>query len=79
MPDSSASGANTTTVVSVVPTTAANMSLNAALDRLVAGEPLLDPRDDALGDDDRVVDDEADRDREAAERHQVERDRRTTA
>ena len=44
-----------------------------------AGVALLDAAHDALGDDDRVVDDEPDRDREPAERHQVERDRRTSA
>ncbi len=44
------------------------------LDRLVPRVALFDARDDAFGDDDRVVDDEADRDRETTERHEVEGD-----
>ena len=72
-PESSASGANTTTVVNVVPITAANMSLVPSSIACAVGA-LLEPAHDALGDDDRVVDDEADRHREPAERHQIQRD-----
>jgi len=45
-----------------------------AFDRLVARQALLDARDDAVGHHDRVIDDQADRDREAAERHEIQRD-----
>ena len=70
-PDSRPSGANTTTVVSVELTTGAISSAIASA--TARRRPVLHAAMDVLDDDDRVVDDEADGDREAAHRHEVDR------
>ena len=70
-PDSRPSGANTTTVVSVELTTGAMSSAIASRDR--RRRSLLHAAMDVLDHDNRIVDDQADRDREAAHRHQVDR------
>ena len=71
-PDSSPSGANTTTVVSVDPTIGATSSLGRRLDRLAAAALRQAPMD-VLDHDHRIVDDQADGHRHAAHRHQVDR------
>ena len=70
-PDSRPSGANTTTVVSVELTTGAVKSAIASATG--ARRAFLHAPMDALHDDDRIVDDEADRHGEPAHRHQVDR------
>ena len=75
-PDSSPSGANTTTVVSVEPTIGA-ISSPVACSTASAPLALAQPAMDVLDHDHGVVDDQADRDRQAAHRHEVDRSRRT--
>ena len=70
-PDSSPSGANTTTVVSVELTSGATSSRDGVARRSSA--PFAGAAMDVLDHDDRVVDDQADGDRQAAHRHQVDR------
>ncbi len=72
-PVSSPSGRKTTTVVIVDVVTGQISSCTAS--RIAIARSWLQVRvpDDVLGDHDRVVDHEADRDRHRAERHQVER------
>ena len=72
-PDSMPSGTKTTTVVSVEPTTGATSSRIASWTDCAGRLAAVEMPVDVLDDDDRIVDDEADRDREPAHRHHVDR------
>ena len=74
MPGMKAVGTNTAARISAIATTGPETSLHRLQGRVARRQPVLDVVLDRLDDDDRVVDDEADREHQAEQRQRVDRE-----